>query len=117
MDDLRAGRRFYSLQGGRDLGCRFFGVLAGTIGKLAECGGLHAKRFGFHRPLAPKFPYSVYYGVEGNVVRVYAVVDNRRNPAWVESRVAGARNRERRGENNTGERSGSARDAGAEGEG
>jgi hypothetical protein len=93
MDDLRAGRRFYSSQGGRELGRRFFETLAAVIGGLSCQGGLHARKFGFHRALAPKFPYSVYYDVEGDVVRVYAVVDNRRNPAWAESRVVGAKTR------------------------
>ena len=39
--------------------------------------------------LAAKFPCSVYYDIEGDTVRVHAVVDNRRNPAWAEDRVAG----------------------------
>ena len=91
MDDLRAGRRFYARQGGRDLGLRFLETLSETIGRLSDSGGMHARQFGFYRALAAKFPYSVYYDVEGDVVRVYAVVDNRRNPAWVEERVEGAR--------------------------
>lgn len=91
MDDLRAGRRFYARLGGRDLGRRFLEALSETIGRLSDFGGLHVKQFGFYRALAAKFPYSVYYNVEGDAVRVYAVVDNRRNPAWVEERVAGAR--------------------------
>ncbi len=109
MDDLRAGRRFYSSQGGRELGSRFFETLAAVIGGLSCRGGLHARKFGFHRALAPKFPYSVYYDVEGEVVRVYAVVDNRRNPAWAESRVENARDLECRGGKNMGEETDLAR--------
>lgn len=112
MDDLRAGRRFYSSQGGRELEIRFFETLAAVIGGLSCRGGLHARRFGFHRALAPKFPYSVYYDVEGDVVRVYAVVDNRRNPAWAESRVESAGDRERRGGKNTGKETDFARTGG-----
>lgn len=90
MDDLRAGWRFYARQGGRGLGRRFFETLSETIGSLSDHGGIHVRTFGFYRALAAKFPYSVYYDIEGDTVRVHAVVDNRRNPAWVEDRVAGA---------------------------
>ena len=93
LDDLRAGRRFYVRQGGRDLGRRFLETLADAIGRLSEYGGLHVRRFGFYRAVVARFPYSVYYDVEGDTVRVYAVVDNRRNPSWVESRVEAARDR------------------------
>ena len=90
VGDLRSARRFYARQGGRNLGRRFFETLSETIGNLSDHGGIHVRKFGFYRALAAKFPYSVYYDIEGDAVRVHAVVDNRRNPSWVEDRVAGA---------------------------
>ena len=42
-----------------------------------------------HRCLASRFPFAIYYRVEGDVVRVRAVLDCRRNPAWIRRRVQG----------------------------
>lgn len=38
---------------------------------------------GFHRMLARRFPYAIYYRVmEGEVV-VFRILDCRRNPEWI----------------------------------
>jgi len=47
-------------------------------------GGIHRKVFGFHRLLARRFPYGVYYRVEeAGVVVVWRVLDLRRSPSAI----------------------------------
>jgi hypothetical protein len=36
---------------------------------------------------AKRFPYAIYYTVEGATVSVVAVLDERRDPEWVKSRL------------------------------
>jgi len=43
--------------------------------------------FGFHRALSKRFPFGVYYLVEDAVIRIYAVLDLRRDPAWIRRRL------------------------------
>lgn len=82
-DDLREGYLFYERQGGAYLGNYFLSTLQGELASLALYAGIHNKRFGFHRALARRFPYSIYYGIEDGEARVYGVLDNRRDPGWI----------------------------------
>ena len=79
MEDLAAGRRFYDRQE-IDLGDYFFDSLFAEIDSLALYSGIHAVHFGFHRLLAKRFPYAVYYKMTDDKVLVYRVLDCRRNP-------------------------------------
>ncbi len=79
MEDLAAGRKFYDRQE-IDLGDYFFDSLFAEIDSLALYGGIHAVHFGFHRLLAKRFPYAVYYKMTDDKVIVYRVLDCRRNP-------------------------------------
>ena len=55
----------------------------GEIESLALYAGIHNKRFGLHRALSRRFPYSIYYDIEDGEARVYGVLDNRRDPNWI----------------------------------
>ena len=44
-------------------------------------------QFGFHRALSKRFPFGVYYRVEDAAILVYAVLDLRRDPAWIRRRL------------------------------
>jgi plasmid stabilization system protein ParE len=44
---------------------------------------LHRIVSGYYRALSGKFPYAIYYKIEGNEVRVRRVLDCRRNPRWI----------------------------------
>jgi hypothetical protein len=37
--------------------------------------------------LSKRFPFGVYYLVEGEVVRVYAALELRHDPAWIRRRL------------------------------
>ena len=89
--DLRAGRLFYEYQAGSELGSYFFDAVFTEIDSLAIYAGIHPRRFGFYWLLAPHFPYSVYYDIDDGVVNVYAVIDNRRDPVWIEGHLDSAR--------------------------
>ena len=91
-DDLREGYLFYERQGGSYLGNYFLATLQSELASLALYAGIHNKRFGFHRALSRRFPYSIYYDIEDGEARVYGVLDNRRNPSWIYSHLQKERN-------------------------
>ena len=80
FNDLVAGREFYERQG-EGVGAYFFDSLFSEIDSLSLFGGIHPKTKGFHRLLARRFPYAVYYKMDapGSVV-VYRVLDCRQDP-------------------------------------
>lgn len=86
-EDLREGFYFYESQK-RDVGSYFLESLFSDIESLKLFAGIHGIHFGrYHRLLSKRFPFAVYYRVEDDVVRVYAVLDCRRDPAWVRKRL------------------------------
>jgi plasmid stabilization system protein ParE len=83
LDDLDRGRQFYERQG-EGLGAYFLDSLFAEIESLLLYAGIHRKVFGFHRLIARRFPYGVYYRVEdGGLVVVWRVLDLRYSPAVV----------------------------------
>jgi plasmid stabilization system protein ParE len=84
--DLLDGCRFYERQS-EGLGDYFLDTLFSDIDSLQLYGGVHARVFGYHRLLSKRFPFAIYYTVESDIVRVYAVLDCRRDPAWTRQRL------------------------------
>jgi hypothetical protein len=60
IDDLYQARLFYERQR-EGLGEYFFDSLFSDIDSLMLYAGMHAKFYGYHRLLAKRFPYAVYY--------------------------------------------------------
>jgi hypothetical protein len=80
LEDLTRGRLFYArLDHG--LGEYFLDSLLGDIDSLAHLAGNHQKVFGYHRLLAKRFPFAIYYKKDGDVCLVWRVLDCRQNPA------------------------------------
>ena len=78
--DLIDGYRFYERQAA--------GVGNYFIDSLVISAGIHALHFGrYRRLLAKRFPFAIYYRVEGDTALVYAVLDCRRSPAWTRLRL------------------------------
>jgi plasmid stabilization system protein ParE len=80
MKDLYAGREFYDkqMEGGGEY---FFDALFADIDSLALYAGIHQKIFGYHRLLAKRFPYAIYYKMEDSkTVVVQRVLDLRQHP-------------------------------------
>ena len=88
-EDLIAGYRFYESQA-TGLGSYFRDSLLADVDLLAGKAGVHAKVFGYHRSLSKRFPFAIYYRVEGDVVRVRAILDCRTNPSWIRRRMRGS---------------------------
>jgi hypothetical protein len=79
LEDLDRGRRFYSRQRS-SLGNYFLDALFSDIDSLELYAGIHMKVFDFHRLLAKRFPYAVYYKVDGEICIVFRVLDCRQEP-------------------------------------
>lgn len=85
--DLIDGYRFYEKQV-KGLGEYFIDSLYADIDSLMISAGIHAMCFGkYHRLLSKHFPFAIYYRVEENLVKVYAVLDCRRSPAWARKKL------------------------------
>jgi hypothetical protein len=84
--DLHQGFRFYEGQEA-GLGTYFLNELFSDIDSLRNSSGIHPSVFSHHRALAKRFPFAIYYSVTGEWVRVHAVLDCRRNPAWIRKRL------------------------------
>jgi hypothetical protein len=69
VEDLTEGCGFYEKQS-ETLGLQFLVEVAKEIDSLEQKGGIHAKHFGFHRLLVKKFPFAIYYQVEGSNILV-----------------------------------------------
>ena len=86
IEDLLRGCEFYEKQG-EGLGGYFEEALAADVESLRLFGGIHAIVHGYHRMLSAKFPYAVYYEVVEDTNRVRAILDCRRNPQWISTRL------------------------------
>jgi plasmid stabilization system protein ParE len=85
-DDLREGYRFYERQEA-GIGEYFLDMLSAEIDSLGLYGGIHPMRSGHHRMLSARFPFAVYYRIDRDEVVVRAVLDCRRDPAWIRKRL------------------------------
>lgn len=77
--DLVDGFRFYESQS-PGLGDYFLDSIFSDIESLQLYAGIHAQHFGYNRLLAKRFPFALYYRVEASVIRIYAILDCRKNP-------------------------------------
>ena len=85
-DDLTEGYRFYESQAD-GLGTYFLDTIYSDIDSLAYFAGMHRVVLGYHRLLSKRFPFAVYYRVTEDTALVYAVLDCRRNPSWIRSKL------------------------------
>ncbi len=79
QSDLREGAQFYEMQGS-GLGAYFLDTLFSDIESLILYAGVHIQIDGYYRLLSKTFPYAIYYLLDDGIVRVYAVMDCRKNP-------------------------------------
>jgi len=85
--DLEEGFYFYEYQK-EGLGHYFIESLMSDIESLTIFSGIHSIHFcRYFRLLSKRFPFAVYYIIEGNEIRIYAVIDCRRDPAWIRIRL------------------------------
>ena len=84
--DLIDGQSFYERQS-PGLGDYFHKSLYSEINSLRLYAGIHRKISGCHRMVSRKFPYAVFYKIEGGDVWIWRVLDCRRDPRWIERQV------------------------------
>ena len=85
--DLTDGYRFYERQE-VGLGAYFLDSLFSDIDSLQLYAGIHVVFFErYHRALSKRFPFAIYYRLVKQEVLIYAVLDCRRNPAWIRKRI------------------------------
>ena len=89
-EDLVAGFDFYE-QNEHRIGDYFLACLYSDIESLSIFGGIHRRVYkNLHRSLSKRFPFAIYYTVENDTVIIRAVLDCRRHPSWIRSRVKNA---------------------------
>ena len=88
VQDLVTGKRFYDQQQS-GIGNYFWDSLLADMESLLIHAGVHRAVNGYHRMLAKRFPYAIYYEVVDDVARVIAILPQRRNPAWLKEQLIG----------------------------
>ncbi len=85
--DLQDGFRFYEARR-EGLGYYFLRSIIKDLRRLESIAGVHAV---FHPPyfrmLIAKFPYAIFYRIEADDVFVDAILDRRRDPAYIANRI------------------------------
>jgi plasmid stabilization system protein ParE len=84
--DIENGIYFYEAQN-QGLGRYFLDTILADIDSLLIYAAIHVKVRGYYRLLSKRFPFAIYYKVENNTVKIYAVLDCRQNPSWLEVRL------------------------------
>ncbi|MBN2218117.1 MAG: type II toxin-antitoxin system RelE/ParE family toxin [Pirellulales bacterium] len=84
--DLLDGFRFYERQS-EVVGRYFLDSLTVDLESLHLYAGIHAKQYGYYRMLARRFPFMIYYRIEGDTILVDAVLDARRDPTRIQKRL------------------------------
>ena len=84
--DLDEGFAFYELQED-SLGSYFQDSLFSDIDSLKIYAGIHSIHLGKYRLLSKRFPYSIYYTIKNDVIIVSAILDCRRNPNWIKTKL------------------------------
>ena len=85
--DLIDGYYFYEKQT-EGLGAYFLDTLFSDIDSLKIYAGIHSIHLNrYHRLLSKRFPFAIYYRIENDIVLIHAVLDCRRDPAWIRKRL------------------------------
>ncbi len=84
--DLQQGKQFYD-DNQQGIGDYFFDSIVTDIESLRLYAGIHSKQFGLYRMPAKRFPVAIYYDVSETAIIVIAVLDLRRNPAWLRKQL------------------------------
>jgi plasmid stabilization system protein ParE len=88
--DLLDGFRFYERQGSR-VGWYFLESLNSDIESLRLYAGTHRRVLGYHRMLSKRFPFAIYYDLHKDEIRIWRVLDCRRDPRWLKLQVTRGR--------------------------
>lgn len=62
------------------LGAYFLDTLFSDIESLLLHAGVHVRVFGYFRALSRRFPYAIYYKLNGEMIEIWRVLDCRQHP-------------------------------------
>ena len=85
-DDIKKGIDFYENMD-INLGSYFFNSIMSDIESLKIYKGIHIKINEYYRMLSKKFPFAIYYKIEDENIKVYAILDCRQNPKKIKKRL------------------------------
>lgn len=86
-EDIEQARDFYDEQ--EPVGGDYFAdSIVVDIASLALYHGIHSRHCGFHRMLAHRFPFGIYYRDVENETQVFDVLDLRRDPNWIRKELS-----------------------------
>jgi hypothetical protein len=86
-DDLAEGFWFYESRD-QGLGHYFLDTIYAEIDKLESTAGIHPMyEPPFFQMLSDRFPFTIYYRMEGVECFIEAIVDQRRDPEWISERL------------------------------
>jgi hypothetical protein len=84
--DIAKGIFFYESQ--KDgLGKYFLDSILSDIESLHIYAGIHIIISDYYRLLSKRFPFSIYYKINKNIIYIYAVLDCRKNPNSIAKRL------------------------------
>jgi hypothetical protein len=87
VEDLIEGFHFYEDQRA-GLGSYFLTNLYADIESLRLYGGIHRRAYkNYQRLLSKRFPFAVFYTMDNDTVLIRAIVDCRRDPAWIRTQL------------------------------
>ena len=85
--DLIDGYWFYEKQS-EGVGSYFLDSLFSDIDSLLISAGIHPIYFQkYHRLLSKRFPFAIYYKIENDRILISAVLDCRKDPAWIRNKI------------------------------
>ena len=86
-DDLVDGYNFYEDQAS-GLGIYFLDCIYSDVESLVLYAGIHRiVHKNYRRLLSERFPFAIYYTVSGDEIKIHAIFDCRRDPAWIRGRL------------------------------
>jgi len=84
--DIKNGIAFYESQD-QGLGDYFLDSILSDIESLYIYAGVHIQIASYYRLLSKRFPFSIYYKLIDKTIYVYAVLDCRKKPSWIDLRL------------------------------
>lgn len=85
--DLLDGFKFYEMKS-PGLGDYFIDSLFAEIDSLRLFAGAHEIHFGYHRLLARRFPFAVFYRIADQAIQIWAILDCRQDPEKTKERLS-----------------------------
>jgi plasmid stabilization system protein ParE len=82
--DIAEGVAFYDRQS-YGAGDYFYQRIFDDIESLSETAGIHETHFGYHRKIASRHPFLIYYRLIATGVEVVAVLDGRSRPSDIDA--------------------------------